>query len=131
MGLELVPPLSPSLLGDIQRCRGEVNRFMQRIFERFDLLATPTVASPPFAAEGPLPFTVDGNPIGSPGAAIAFTYPFNFSAHPAVSLRAGFTDDGLPVGLQLVSPRLREDLLLQVSRQYEQVRPWADRWPGI
>lgn len=131
MGLELVPPLSPALLGDIQRCRGELFVFMQRVFERFDLLATPTVASPPFDAEGPLPFTVDGAPVTSPGAAIAFTYPFNFSAHPAVSVRAGFTDDGLPVGLQLVSPRLREDLLLQVSRQYEQARPWEDRWPEI
>jgi Asp-tRNA(Asn)/Glu-tRNA(Gln) amidotransferase A subunit family amidase len=74
---------------------------------------------------------IDGKPIETPGGGIAFTYPFNFSGNPAVSLRAGLSRDRLPVGLQLVAPRLREDLLLQVSHQYEQLRPWKDEWPSI
>jgi aspartyl-tRNA(Asn)/glutamyl-tRNA(Gln) amidotransferase subunit A len=48
-----------------------------------------------------------------------------------VSLRAGLSDDRLPVGLQLIGPRLREDLLLQISRQYEELRPWKGEWPEI
>lgn len=130
-GVELGKQLSAESLGEIQRLRTRLGRYLERLFDRYDLLATPTVATPPFAAEGPLPFAVDGKPVTSPGGAIAFTYPFNFSGHPAASLRAGFTDDGLPVGLQLVSRRLREDLLLQVSHQYEQIRPWANHWPAI
>jgi aspartyl-tRNA(Asn)/glutamyl-tRNA(Gln) amidotransferase subunit A len=130
-GIELGKQLTAESLAEIQRGRTALIRCFDDLFERFDLLASPTVASPPFNAAGPLPFEVDGRPVTSPGGAIAFTYPFNFSAHPAVSLRAGFTDDGLPVGLQLVSRRLREDLLLQVSRQYEQARPWSTRWPAL
>lgn len=130
-GIELGRQLNPERLADIQRSRMQLVRSLEANFERFDLLASPTVASPPFAAQGPLPFEVDGSPVTSPGGAIAFTYPFNFSAHPAVSLPAGFTDDGLPVGLQLVSRRLREDLLLQISRQYEQARPWNQRRPAL
>mgnify|MGYP001454398473 FL=1 len=44
-------------------------------------------------------------------------------------MRAGFTDAGLPAGLQIVGPRFRDDLVLQASYAYEQVRPWNDRWP--
>lgn len=130
-GMDLGKQVTPVDLGQVQRVRTELVVSLNRFFGRFDLLATPTVACPPFDADGPLPVVVDGEPVTSPGGSIAFTYPFNFSAHPAISLRAGFTDDGLPIGMQLVSRRLREDLLLQVARQYEQARPWADRWPAI
>lgn len=130
-GMDLGKEVTPVHLAAIQRTRTALVHRLEQTFVRFDLLATPTVASPPFAAEGPLPLEVDGKPITSPGGSIAFTYPFNFSGHPAISLRAGFTDDGLPVGLQLVARRLQEDLLLQVARQYEEVCPWVNRWPGL
>jgi Asp-tRNA(Asn)/Glu-tRNA(Gln) amidotransferase A subunit family amidase len=129
--LEFGRQVTPESMGHVLRKRQELVELLEKLFAEFDLLATPTVASPPFAAEGPLPVEIDGTPIDTPGGGIAFTYPFNFSGNPAISLRAGFTDDGLPVGLQLVAPRLREDLLLQVARQYEQARPWADDWPGL
>ena len=92
---------------------------------------TPTVPTVAFGAEGPLPFEVEGEPVKTAGGGIAFTYPFNFSGNPAVSLRAGLSDDRLPVGLQLVAPRLREDLLLQVAHQYEARRPWRTQWPQL
>ena len=60
---------------------------------------------------------------------MAFTYPFNLSGHPAATVRAGFTDNGLPVGLQIVARRHRDDLVLQASHAYEQERPWNDVWP--
>lgn len=130
-GLALAQEFTAATLAEIQRCRTTLVRYLDDLFARFDLLATPTVASLPFAAEGPLPFEVDGVPVTSPGGALAFTYPFNFSAHPAVSLPAGFTDDDLPVGLQLVAPRLHDDLLLRVSLQYEEERPWNRRRPPL
>ena len=55
----------------------------------------------------------------------------DFSGHPAASVRAGFTDAGLPAGLQIVGPRFRDDLVLQASYAYEQTRPWNDRWQDL
>jgi len=130
-GLEIGRQLTPADLGQIQRVRRQLLQDLEGIFARYDVLATPTVATVAFAAEGPLPLEVDGEPIETPGGGIAFTYPFNFSGHPAISVRAGLSDDGLPVGLQLVAPRLREDLLLQVAHQYEQIRPWHHQWPAL
>jgi aspartyl-tRNA(Asn)/glutamyl-tRNA(Gln) amidotransferase subunit A len=56
--------------------------------------------------------------------------PFNLSWHPAATLRAGFSDAELPVGLQLVGPRLRDDLVLQAARAFERERPWQS-WPDV
>jgi Asp-tRNA(Asn)/Glu-tRNA(Gln) amidotransferase A subunit family amidase len=117
--------LTPERFGDIQRARAEFNRFVARLFERYDLLLLPTLPTVAFAAEGPIPTQVEGRETN----AICFTYPFNFTGHPALSARAGLTRAGLPCGLQVVAPRYREDLLLQVAAAYERVRPWNDRWP--
>ncbi|HVM96450.1 MAG TPA: amidase, partial [Candidatus Acidoferrales bacterium] len=130
-GLNLGRQVTPVDIGQVQRVRAELVAMLDRLFSQCDLLATPTTATVAFPAEGPLPFEIDGEPITTPGGGIAYTYPFNFSGNPAVSLRAGFSDDKLPVGLQLVAPRLREDLLLQVAAQYEQLRPWRTAWPSI
>ena len=102
---------------------------MAAIFERYDLLLTPTMPTTAFGANGPMPAIIDGEPLTSAMHALAFTYPFNLTGHPAATVRAGLSGDGLPIGLQLVADRGREDLLLQVARAYERVRPF-DPWPG-
>lgn len=130
-GLQIARKLTAGDLGDIQRRRRHLLARLEQFFSEYDLLATPTVTTVAFAAAGPIPTRIDGERIRTPGGGIAFTYPFNFSGNPAVSLRAGRSDEGLPVGLQLVGPRLREDLLLRVSRQYEVARPWKDAWPAV
>lgn len=130
-GLELGRQVTALGLGLVQRMRTHLITKLADFFSRYDLLATPTVPTVAFAAEGPLPFEIEGRGVETPGGGIAFTYPFNFSANPGVSLRAGLSDDRLPVGLQLIAPRLREDLLLQVSRQYEELRPWKTDWPNL
>jgi amidase len=58
---------------------------------------------------------------------IPFVVPFNISGQPAISLPLHWTDDGLPVGVQIVAAQGREDLLVQVASQLEQARPWADK----
>jgi aspartyl-tRNA(Asn)/glutamyl-tRNA(Gln) amidotransferase subunit A len=130
-GLELARQTTATDLGQVQRVRMQLVRELEQLFAKFDLLATPTVPTVAFGAAGPLPFDIEGEPVKTAGGGIAFTYPFNFSGNPAVSLRAGLSDDRLPVGLQLVAPRLREDLLLQISHQYEQLRPWRTQWPRL
>ncbi len=130
-GLELARHTGHDDLALVHRTRSQLVRDLATLFADYDLLATPTTTTVAFAAEGPLPLEIDGLPLETPGGSVGFTYPFNFSGHPAVSLRAGFNDEGLPVGLQLVAPRLREDLLLQVAAQYEQLRPWREVWPAL
>ena len=56
--------------------------------------------------------------------------PFNLSWHPASTVRAGFSDARLPVGLQIVGPRLRDDLVLQAARAFEREQPWQT-WPEL
>ncbi|MFH1135050.1 MAG: amidase family protein [Pseudomonadota bacterium] len=113
-----------------QESRSLLNRELEGLFDRFDLLLTPTMPTTAFAAQGPPPAEIDGRPIPLLGA-VAFTYPFNLSGHPAASVRAGLTSQGLPVGLQIVGPRHRDDLVLQASRAFEQARPWNDIWPEL
>ncbi|MCX8072312.1 MAG: amidase [Candidatus Binatia bacterium] len=131
MGVELAKHLRPADLGDVLRQRARLVSTLEEILARYDLLATPTTAVEPFAAEGPIPLEVDGEPVSTPGGAIAYTYPFNFSGHPAISLRAGLSPAGLPIGIQFVAPRFREDLLLQVAAEFEQILPWAKDWPQL
>jgi Asp-tRNA(Asn)/Glu-tRNA(Gln) amidotransferase A subunit family amidase len=117
--------------GDAYRLRTEFNEWIRGIFEKYDLLLTPTLPAEPFAAGGPPPREIDGQPLKDPMEALVFTYPFNFSGHPAASVRAGLTDAGLPCGLQIVAERHRDDLVLQAAHAYEQARPWNGRWPEV
>ena len=130
-GLQQGKAITPAFMGQAQRKRAELQACLARIFSRYALLLTPTLPTEAFAAAGPFPKAIDGEPITSALGAVAFTYPFNFSGHPAASVRAGFTDAGLPAGLQIVGPRFRDDLVLQASYAYEQARPWHDRWPAL
>ncbi len=123
--------ITPEFIARAQRKRAALQACLARIFSRYALLLTPTLPTEAFPAAGPFPSAIDGAPITNALGAVAFTYPFNFSGHPAASVRAGFTDAGLPAGLQIVGPRFRDDLVLQASYAYEQARPWNDRWPEL
>jgi len=129
-GLDFAGGVTAREIGWAQRERHRVIDDVNRLFARYDLLLTPTLPTPAFAAEGPLPAGVGGEPFASPIHAVAFTYPFNLTGHPAATVRVGFADDGLPVGLQLVAERGREDLLLQVARVWEEAAP-VHRWPDV
>jgi aspartyl-tRNA(Asn)/glutamyl-tRNA(Gln) amidotransferase subunit A len=100
------------------------------LFERYDLLLTPTISVAAFEV-GRL------NPAGWPQHAwdwfpwASFSYPFNFTGQPAATVPAGFTPAGLPVGLQIVGRRLAEVTVLQAARAFETARPWADRRPSV
>ena len=122
--------MTPEIWGDLRRRREQLNRWCADVFERFDLLLTPTIPFDPPPAKGPFPAEIDGRkqPFASVGS---FTIPFNLSWHPAATVRAGFSRAGLPVGLQIIGPRHRDDLVLQAARAYERVRPWHAEWPAI
>ncbi|MGD0380712.1 MAG: amidase [Acidimicrobiales bacterium] len=98
----------------------------------FDLLLTPTLAEPP-----PLLGEFDSppeNPLHGllrAAALVPFTPPFNVSGQPAISLPLHWNEDGLPIGVQLVAPYGREDVLLRVAAQLEEAAPWAQRRPPV
>jgi aspartyl-tRNA(Asn)/glutamyl-tRNA(Gln) amidotransferase subunit A len=115
---------------EMQEQRTELNRIMWNLFEHFDLLITPTMPTEAFAAKGPPPGEIDGHPIPLLGA-VAFTYPFNLTGHPAASVPAGFTKIGLPAGMQIIGPHHHDELVLQASYAYEQMRPWNGCWPDF
>jgi aspartyl-tRNA(Asn)/glutamyl-tRNA(Gln) amidotransferase subunit A len=110
--------------------RSEFNRILLQLFGKYDLLLTPTMPTDAFNAQGPPPMEIDGEAIDILGA-VAFTYPFNLSGNPAASVPAGLSDRGLPVGLQIIGPKYRDDLVLQAARAYEQARPWNENWPDV
>jgi aspartyl-tRNA(Asn)/glutamyl-tRNA(Gln) amidotransferase subunit A len=126
-GLDAALDVGAQQFGEFARRRAEVNDWATRVFDHYDLLLTPTMPLEAFAAQGPLPTHVEGQPINF----IAFTAAFNFSGHPAATVRAGLTASGLPAGLQIVGPRHREDRVLQASYAFEQARPWRDHWPRL
>jgi aspartyl-tRNA(Asn)/glutamyl-tRNA(Gln) amidotransferase subunit A len=121
--LERVPPFPLADQLRAQRARTEVNRVLWKLFDRYDLLLTPTTPNEAFAAEGPPPGEIGGRPASFLDF-LAFTYPFSVSGHPAASVPAGLTASGLPAGLQIVGARHRDDLVLQAARAFERARPW-------
>jgi aspartyl-tRNA(Asn)/glutamyl-tRNA(Gln) amidotransferase subunit A len=100
------------------------------LFEKFDLLLTPTLSVAAFPV-GRL------NPEHWPQHVwdwirwASFSYPFNFTGQPAASVPAGFTPTGLPVGLQIVGRRFADLTVLQASAAFEAARPWAQRRPAL
>ena len=95
----------------------------------FDLLLTPTLGVPP-PRLGWLSVGEDsGAAMGRVLSVMPFTAPFNLTGQPAVSLPLFWSDQQLPVGIQLVAATGRDDLLLRLAAQLEQARPWADRRP--
>lgn len=129
-GVKTGTKMNAETWGRVRRRRADLNRWCASIFERFDLLLTPTVPYDPPPARGPFPSETDGRTQPPVGVA-SFTIPFNLSWHPAATVRAGLSLVGLPVGLQIVGPRHRDDLVLQAAYAYERERPWADRWPTL
>jgi amidase len=98
----------------------------------FDLLLTPTCAEPaPRLGEHDAPPDNPLMPIVRATPFAIFTAGFNTTGQPAISLPLHQTADGLPIGVQLVAPYGREDLLLRVAAQIEEAHPWADRTPPV
>jgi aspartyl-tRNA(Asn)/glutamyl-tRNA(Gln) amidotransferase subunit A len=130
--LDLVSLYSPMDVVRIEQHRYELYRAVRRIFERFDLLLTPTTAVPAFDCEeiGPLgPGAIEGVEVGPGGWML--TMPFNYTGQPAASVPCGFTAAGLPVGLQVIADPFREALVLRAAAAFEEARPWRDRKPPL
>ncbi|MDI2027980.1 amidase [Saccharopolyspora sp. TS4A08] len=87
--------------------------------QTYDLLLTPTVPIPAFDAGRESPTDGDRWTTWTP-----FTYPFNMTQQPAASIPCGRTDDGLPIGLQIIGPRHADATVLRAAHAYEHTHPW-------
>ncbi len=59
------------------------------------------------------------------------TYPINFTGHPAISVPAGLTSEGLPVGLQIIGRRHADEAVLALANRFERAQPWFQSYPGL
>ena len=100
----------------------------KRLHDKYDLLLTPALAVPPFTA-GRL--TPEGMSEDNWTDWTPFTYPFNLSGQPAISVPCGFTEAGLPVGLQIVGAMHADALVLKAARAYEAAHLLTDRHPPL
>jgi amidase len=96
-----------------------------------DLLLSPTLGEPPpplgtFDDSGSDPLAA----IERARVTAAFTAAVNATGQPAISLPLHWTEEGLPLGIQLVAPYGREDILIRVAAQLERAQPWAERRPA-
>ncbi len=115
---------------DALMVRKAVQNKMSRLMREYDLLITPTLAVPAFEVGIQGPETIDGRSV-EPFEWLHFTYPLNFTGQPAASILAGWTDDGLPVGMQIIGRHLDDSTVLRASAAFEAARPWSQRWPQL
>jgi aspartyl-tRNA(Asn)/glutamyl-tRNA(Gln) amidotransferase subunit A len=98
------------------------------LHRRYPVLVTPTMPIPAFMAGQEVPA---GWPSPAWTSWTPFTYPFNLTQQPALSVPCGFTSAGLPVGVQLVADRFADALVLRVGHAYQLATDWHHRRPPV
>ncbi|MEF8903256.1 MAG: amidase [Haloarculaceae archaeon] len=96
-----------------------------------DALVCPTLATPPLTHEEPFPTEIDGESRRGLPMDWMLAWPFNMTGHPVVCVPAGLTDEGLPVGLQVVGSRFSESGLLAIGKAFEAANPWDTAYPQV
>lgn len=119
---------------DVTRAWAEITRLhrvMNTFFDTYDVLLAPVSQVAPFDADLLWPADIDGVPQHSYLDWMASSYLLSATGVPAISVPAGFTPDGLPVGLQIVTRARTEQRLLAVARTFEQATGYGQRVPGV
>jgi aspartyl-tRNA(Asn)/glutamyl-tRNA(Gln) amidotransferase subunit A len=101
----------------------------RRFMEHYDVLLTPTLPVTAFPAGQDFPESIEGVPSTYLGWT-KFTYPFNITGQPAATVPCGLSDDGLPVGLQIVGRWRDDSTVLAASAAFESARPWREQVPS-
>ena len=111
--------------GQAQKVRTLIRRDFEQAFRQVDVIAAPTSPNTAFKigahADDPLAMYLED----------VFTLPANLAGAPGISFNVGFDRDGLPVGMQLIGPPFREDVLLSAAHAYQQVTDWHKRSPEL
>jgi amidase len=142
LGPDMMEPLNAHLLGMAREMSGvdhiqaltKAHAFARRVmafWDDYDVLLTPTLALPPLPIgwifEEKDPFMQ----LLRSGMFIPFTPTANVTGQPAVSVPLHWSEDGLPIGVQLIGGAAGEPTLIRLSSQLEEARPWASRRPPV
>jgi len=114
---------------DAMRALGQIMLMREKAvgaIQGYDFLISPTSPITAYAADEPAP----ANDPTRPFEHILFTAPFNMSEQPAASVCAGYDEDGLPIGLQIVGHRFDDAGVMMMSHAYEGLRPAMRPWPN-
>ena len=109
--------------------RQELTAKTGQFFQKYDLLLTPTIGVPAWPIGIPSVAEVDGDPVSWYGWNLNIL--FNHTGQPAASIPAGQTEDGLPVGLQIVGRQHDEATVFRAAAAFEEANPWADKKPPL
>jgi len=103
----------------------ELRRLCAALFQQVDVVLSPVSPILSFPADWASPLNDPARPFEH----IAFTLPWNFAEQPAIAINCGFTSKGLPIGLQIVTPRFADEQALAFARWYEERRGPISHWP--
>jgi aspartyl-tRNA(Asn)/glutamyl-tRNA(Gln) amidotransferase subunit A len=118
---------------DCVRARNQCHHLwetLRPVFQQYDLLLTPTLPLPPFPVGIDWPREINGRKV-PPLAFLTFTYPFNITGQPAATIPCGWSEDNLPVGLQIIGGHFDDGTVLRAAAAFEQAFPWVDRKPPL
>lgn len=111
--------------GQAQKVRTLITRDFETAFSSVDVIAAPTTPTTAFVAgahaDDPLAMYLED----------VFTLPANLAGIPGISFPVGFDSQGLPVGMQLLGPRFREDVILRAAHAYQQATDWHTKIPTM
>jgi aspartyl-tRNA(Asn)/glutamyl-tRNA(Gln) amidotransferase subunit A len=113
---------------DATAARMDLGIAMGRFHEDYDVLITPTMPIPAFSTDLPAP---EGWHSSLWTSWTPYTYPFNMTQQPALSVPCGFSTDGMPVGLQIVGPRHADRAVLRVGLAFQNRTDWHTRVPDL
>jgi aspartyl-tRNA(Asn)/glutamyl-tRNA(Gln) amidotransferase subunit A len=125
---ELGSAYSASDFLDATAERMELGLLMARFHQQYDVLITPTLPITAFPVGQDVP---DGWSSPDWTSWTPYTYAFNLTQQPALSVPCGFTSEGLPVGLQIVSKRHADALTLRVGQAYQAATDWHTHRPTL
>jgi len=113
-----------------EQYRSALMQAYRKVFESVDVVIGPTT---PITAwkRGEWTVQVAGKPESVLAASWRFTYPYNLTGLPAISVPCGFDRDGLPIGLQIAGKPFDEMTVLRIAHAYERGQDWKDRWPPL
>jgi len=121
--------LTPQAIARGETLRTALWHRVREFMENHDLLILPTVAVPPFPVEQPYPTEINGKPLENYIQWAYLTYGITLTGLPAISVPCGFTQGGLPVGLQIVGRRRQEAAVLRAAAAFEAAAPWTTKIP--
>ena len=110
-------------IGQAEAVRGRIWRQFHELFERYDLIITPTMAVPPFPVELNYPETVAGKTMRTYVDWFAPTFVLSLTGLPVASVPCGLDPDGMPVGLQIVGPSVGEESVLALAALVQELLP--------